>query len=378
MPIDNLQEKNELRSDAHSVISFIDSLLQSGWHSYDSIINKLVKAESIEKTSFDLRTIQNHFKKIRELACDKNFIADNFQEYYNEDKICYDIINERRLGRKKEFKYVDGFKLIDIRLGARITNNLIPFIEYLRQIKGLDDNFDLTLDILEDIVENEGVQMKKQQEIIRVDNRTVFTLSGIQSVQEFLPICRDAIVAAKNLKIIYEPFDRSHINIVISPYMIVEYNNRWSIIGRLVEVNEENTVFHVNNRLELINNFPFDRIVALELNEENMYISSGVNINKILDSAIGTSVNWQLGLKSVEDVVLEFSERLFPYFVTKPLHKHKEIDSEKFIITYRLVPTIELENIILSYGSGIKVIKPKSLKEKIKQRLKDTLNMYEV
>ena len=68
------------RSDAHSVISFIDSLLQSGWHSYDSIINKLVKAESIEKTSFELRTIQNHFKKIRELACDKNFIADNFQE----------------------------------------------------------------------------------------------------------------------------------------------------------------------------------------------------------------------------------------------------------------------------------------------------------
>lgn len=378
MPIDNLQVHNELRSDAHSVISFIDSLLQTGWHSYDSIINKLVNAESIEKTSFELRTIQNHFKKIRKLACDKNFIADNFHEYYNEDKICYDIINERRLGKKKEFKYVDGFKLIDIRLGARITNNLIPFVEYLRQIKGLDDNFDLTLDILEDIVENEGVQMKKQQEIIRVDNRTVFTLSGIQSVQEFLPICRDAIVAAKNLKIIYEPFDRSHINIVISPYMIVEYNNRWSIIGRLVEVKEENTVFHVNNRLELINNFPFDRIVALELNEENMYISSGVNINKILDSAIGTSVNWQLGLKSVEDVVLEFSERLFPYFVTKPLHKHKEIDSEKFIITYRLVPTIELENIILSYGSGIKVIKPKSLKEKIKQRLKDTLNMYEV
>jgi len=240
----------------------------------------------------------------------------------------------------------------------------------------LDDNFDLTLDILEDIVENEGVQMKKQQEIIRVDNRTVFTLSGIQSVQEFLPICRDAIVAGKNLKIIYEPFDRSHINIVISPYMIVEYNNRWSIIGRLVEVKEDNTVFHVNNRLELINNFPFDRIVALELNEETMYISSGVNINKILDSAIGTSVDWQLGLKCVEDVVLEFSERLFPYFVTKPLHKHKEIDSEKFIITYSLIPTLELENIILSYGSGAKVLKPASLRKKIKLRLKETLNMY--
>ena len=80
MPIDNLQVHNELRSDAHSVISFIDSLLQTGWHYYDSIINKLVNAESIEKDSLELSTIQNHFKKIRKLACDKNFIADNFHE----------------------------------------------------------------------------------------------------------------------------------------------------------------------------------------------------------------------------------------------------------------------------------------------------------
>tara|TARA_B110000240_G_C13446728_1_gene430670 strand:+ start:307 stop:1446 length:1140 start_codon:yes stop_codon:yes gene_type:complete len=376
MPIDNLQVHNELRSDAHSAISYIDSLLQSDWHSYDSIINKLIKAESIDKNSFELRTIQNHFKKIKELACDKNFISDNFQEYYNEDKSCYDIINERKSGRKKEFKYVDGFKLIDIRLGARITNNLIPFIEYLRQIKGLDDNFDLTLDVLEDIVENEGVQVKKQHEIIRVDNRTVFTLSGIQSVQEFLPISREAIVADKNLKITYEPFDGTHNIIIISPYMIVEYNNRWSIIGRLVEVKEDNSIFHKNKRLELINNFAFDRIVSLELNKESMYITSEVNVNKILDSAIGTSVDWQLGLKAVEKVVLEFSERLFPYFITKPLHKHEKIDSEKYIITYSLIPTLELENIILSYGGGVKVIGPESLKNRIIDRLNKNIMQY--
>lgn len=378
MPIDNLQTHTELRTDAHSAISYIDSLLQSDWHSYDAIINKLIQAESIDKNSFEIRTIQNHFKKIKELAFDKNFISDNFQEYYNEDKNCYDIINERRSGRKKEFKYVDGFKLIDIRLGARITNNLIPFIEYLRQIKGLDDNFDLTLDVLEDIVENEGAQVKKQQEIIRVDNRTVFTLNGIQSVQEFLPISREAIVADKNLKITYEPFDGTNNIIIISPYMIVEYNNRWSIIGRLAEVKEDNSIFHKNKRLELINNFAFDRIVSLELNEESIYITSEVNVDKILDSSIGTSVDWQLGLKGVEDIVLEFTERLFPYFLTKPLHKHKEIDSEKYIITYSLIPTLELQNIILSYGSGIKVIKPESLRLKIKHRLKETLNMYEI
>ena len=98
------------------------------------------------------------------------------------------------------------------------------------------------------------------------------------------------------------------------------------------EVKEDNSIFHKNKRLELINNFAFDRIVSLELNEESIYITSEVNVDKILDSSIGTSVDWQLGLKGVEDIVLEFSERLFPYFLTKPLHKHKEIDSEKYII----------------------------------------------
>ena len=377
MPVDNLQTHTKLRADAHSAISYIDSLLQSDWCSYDVIITKLVNAESVEKTSFTLKTIQNHFKKIKEMACDKNFISDNFEEYYNEENGCYDIIDERRLGRKKEFKYVEGFKLIDIRLGVRITNNLIPFIEYLRQIKGVDDNFDLTLDVLEDIVENEGVQVQKQQEIIRVDNRTVFTLKGIQSVQEFFPLSRKAIIESKNIQIIYEPFDGSRINITVSPYMIVEYNNRWSLIGVLNNVKEKKTLFHTNNRLGLINNFPFDRIVSLQIDDESKFLPSKINVNKILDSSIGTSVDWQFGLKAVEEVVVEFSERLFPYFVTKPLHKHKTIDFEKRIITYSLIPTLELENIILSYGSGLKVLQSEALRSKIKLRLKEALNVYE-
>ena len=87
MPIDSLQTHTDLRIDAHSVISYIDSLLQSDWHSYDSIINKLIKAESVEKRSFELKTIQNHFRRIKELACDKNFISDNF-EFFS-DNYCF-------------------------------------------------------------------------------------------------------------------------------------------------------------------------------------------------------------------------------------------------------------------------------------------------
>ena len=377
MPIDSLQTHTDLRMDAHSVISFIDSLLQSDWHSYDSIINKLIKAESVEKRSFELKTIQNYFRRIKELACDKNFISDNFEEYYDSEKGLYNIIDERRIGRKKEFKYVVGFKLIDIRLGARITNNLLPFIEYLRQVKGMDDNFDLTLDVLEDIVENEGIKVVKQKQTMRVDNRTVFTLSGIQSVQEFLPKCRKAITENKNITITYEPYAKSKNNITVSPYVIVEYNNRWSVIGTLVNVKEKNSIFHQNERIGLINNLPFDRITSLSIDDKSKFVKSELNINKILDSAIGTSVDWKLGLDAIEDVKLEFSDKLYPYFITKPLHDYKKIEHDKRIITYSLIPTLELENIILSYGGGIKVIGPESLKNRIIDRLNKNIMQYE-
>ena len=376
MPIDSLQTHTDLRIDAHSVISYIDSLLQSDWHSYDSIINKLIKAESVEKRSFELKTIQNHFRRIKELACDKNFISDNFEEYYDSEKELYNIIDERRISRKKEFKYVEGFKLIDIRLGARITNNLLPFIEYLRQVKGMDDNFDLTLDVLEDIVENEGIKVVKQKQTMRVDNRSVFTLSGIQSVQEFLPKCRKAITENKNITLTYEPYTKSKNNITVSPCVIVEYNNRWSVIGTLVNVKEKNSVFHQNERIGLINNLPFDRITSLSIDDKSEFVKSEFNINKILDSAIGTSVDWKLGLDAIEDVTLEFSDKLFPYFITKPLHDYKKIEHDKRVITYSLIPTLELENIILSYGGGVKVIGPESLKNRIIDRLNKNIMQY--
>jgi len=240
----------------------------------------------------------------------------------------------------------------------------------------MDDNFDLTLDVLEDIVENEGIKVVKQKQTMRVDNRTVFTLSGIQSVQEFLPKCRKAIAENKNITITYEPYTKSKNNITVSPYVIVEYNNRWSVIGTLVNVKEKNSVFHQNERIGLINNLPFDRITSLSIDDKSEFVKSEFNINKILDSAIGTSVDWELGLDAIEDVALEFSDKLFPYFITKPLHDYKKIEHDKRIITYSLIPTLELENIILSYGGGVKVIGPESLKNRIIDRLNKNIMQY--
>ena len=73
---------------------------------------------------------------------------------------------------------------------------------------------------------------------------------------------------------------------------------------------------------------------------------------------------------------MKFSDRLYPYFTTKPLHEKQNVDDEKKTITYNIIPTIELENVILSYGEGIKVLQPETLKNRIKERLEETLKHY--
>ena len=363
---------------ARSVISFIDALLQTGWHTYDEIIHKIEKSDNVEAKKLSIRTIQNHFNKIRELSCKKRIIEEKFEEYYDESSATYSIIECRKRGKKNEYKYVDDFKLNDIRLGERITINLLPFIDYLKQVQGIDESFSETIEVIENIITNEGIDIPETKNVIRVDNKVIYTYNtGIQAVNDFTPNCRTAILSKQNIKLTYESFSDTIDELIISPYMIVEYNNRWSIIAKLLNVKNKKSTFQVKSRVGKINNFAFDRVTNLEIDKESEYINDNTNINKILDYSIGTSVgDWEKGLSNKKEIILKFSDKLYPYFVTKPLHEKHVPDDEKKTITYNIIPTIELENVILSYGEGIKVLQPETLKTRIKERLEETLKQY--
>jgi predicted DNA-binding transcriptional regulator YafY len=377
-PIDNIHDMANINKHARSVISFIDALLQTGWHTYDEIIHKIEKSDNVEAQKLSIRTIQNHFNKIRELSCKKRMIEEKFGEYYDEPSATYSIIECRKRGKKNEYKYVDGFKLNDIRLGERITINLLPFIDYLKQVQGIDESFSGIVEVIEDIITNEGIDIPETKNVIRVDNKVIYTYNtGIQAVNDFTPNCRTAILSKQNIKLTYESFSDTIDELIISPYMIVEYNNRWSIIAKLVNAKNKKSIFYEKSRVGKINNFAFDRVTNLEIDKESEYINDNTNINKILDNSIGTSVgDWEKGLSNQKEIVLKFSDRLYPYFVTKPLHEQQDKDDEKKTITYNIIPTIELENVILSYGEGIKVLEPETLKTRIKERLEEALNQY--
>jgi len=81
----------------------------------------------------------------------------------------------------------------------------------------------------------------------------------------------------------------------------------------------------------------------------------------------------------LEKILLRISIDLYPYIQTKPLHgsqKNKEKGDTFVMIELELFPNYELESLILSYGEGIEVISPKTLREKINNRVQMTLNNY--
>ena len=70
---------------------------------------------------------------------------------------------------------------------------------------------------------------------------------------------------------------------------------------------------------------------------------------------------------------------MYPYIQTKPLHgsqKKKETADLYVLIELELIPNYELESLILSYGEGIEVLSPETLRYKIKNRVQATLNNY--
>ena len=73
-----------------------------------------------------------------------------------------------------------------------------------------------------------------------------------------------------------------------------------------------------------------------------------------------------------------FSKRQAPYIITKPIHetqKHYELE-DGLLVKIKVIPNFDLEQLILSFGEGVKVLLPIHLKEKISARIELSLSKY--
>ena len=178
----------------------------------------------------------------------------------------------------------------------------------------------------------------------------------LKGLEHITPVY-NAILYQKSISIEYKSFKQENSQtIIFHPYFLKQYNNRWYVFGK-------------NDTSGFIMNLALDRITSVTDSKRKFIPNKGIDFDEYFEDIIGVTIANEA---KVEKVVLKVGNSLFPYIQTKPLHgsqKVKEQGSSYTLITLEVIPNYELESLILSYGEGVEVVLPKSLRSKIKKRV---------
>ena len=174
----------------------------------------------------------------------------------------------------------------------------------------------------------------------------------------------NAIINKTVLKLKYEPFGKEEYEIKFHPYFLKQYNSRWFVFG-YNEFNHESQW-----------NLALDRINGEIEKTNNKYKEDTTDWEEFFDDMIGVSKSKH---DKPEEVKLIFNKEQAPYIQTKPLHstqKSKILEDGSLEVRINVILNFELEMKILSFGENIKVLSPKILLSKIKERLKSQIDNY--
>jgi predicted DNA-binding transcriptional regulator YafY len=182
------------------------------------------------------------------------------------------------------------------------------------------------------------------------------------SGHEFITPLFNAIVNKRVLKVNYRPFGKDAQELNFHPYHLKQFNNRWFVFG-------------LNQNLDApVWNLALDRITNI-IEIQDGYVEDFTDWDYFFSEIIGVSKPYQTDEVEVQ---LLFSAKQSPYIKTKPIHetqKHYEVE-EGLLVKIKVIPNFELEQLILSFGDGVKVVSPIHLKEKIFSRIQNSLNHY--
>lgn len=181
----------------------------------------------------------------------------------------------------------------------------------------------------------------------------------------FLGPLYQAIRARQVLAISYRPFEAPKAyETFVHPYLLKQYNHRWFLIGQ-------------GSGRAGLSNFALDRIEALVPVPSIPYLPPPADIELRFADVVGVSVPANSSV--VEQVLLRFRAGRGQYVRTKPLHPSQRLEAENtetIEVSLRVVPTQELETLLLSFGDDIEVLGPLSLRTRLSERLQSAIRQY--
>lgn len=261
--------------------------------------------------------------------------------------------------QKKYYTYEnDLYSIAEIPLTVLDMDILTESVEMLSQFKdfSLFSELDGVIQKLEDKIYRES---KSLSPIIHVEKNE--KLKGLNHLDTLY----QAILKKIALKIQYQSFKSKRANeIIFLGYILKEYNNRWFIVGK--RYGEEKIMTLALDRIEAID---FDLSISYEI--------KNFDADEYYKNTYGVTV---LGDKGLIKIEMEIDKSNAPYVLTKPIHHSQQLlqknEDDSILISLYVHHNYEIERLILGFGAGIKVIKPRRLKSRIKSILQSAIGQY--
>ena len=264
---------------------------------------------------------------------------------------------------KKCIRYAEeGFSIFTKKLTEEEENLLSEVLNTIGQFDGLD-----TFEWLDSL--KKRLDIKEHRRIIQFDSNPYFEGRNLIGFL-FTAISNKQVLALK-----YHTFKDPQVKeVVVYPYLLKEYNNRWFLIVGV----EDGTIL----------NFALDRIDDFKPMPHIDYIEPDEDLESRFDDIVGVTLFKD---KPTEDILLWVNEEGYQYVKTKPLHgSQRDVKGEEDKAVRERYPALqggrffrlqcilnyELEQLLMSKMNQLVVLEPATLKDSLINRIKKMDSLY--
>lgn len=173
---------------------------------------------------------------------------------------------------------------------------------------------------------------------------------------EWLEKILKGIIDKKALLVTYQAFGKEIKDHALSPYLLKEFRNRWYAVG-------------YSDRAENILVLALDRILDIRKCNNTFVSNIAFDADNYFRYAIGVTA---MDNATPEKVILSFTPFQAQYILTQPMHHTQRLlkqNEQEVQVEIEVYVTHELIMNILSFGSGVTVVEPASLKDSIKSTI---------
>jgi predicted DNA-binding transcriptional regulator YafY len=195
--------------------------------------------------------------------------------------------------------------------------------------------------------------------------RSRILFEKVPSSSKWLSVIVNAMRDGKALEMTYQSFKRTEpTTFETHPYCLKVFRQRWYMLARTIGKEE-------------LRIYSLDRIIDIKVLDKTLELPAGFDAADFFSDYFGIIIGHDVKPSIME---IKATAEQAKYLESLPLHPSQEaieVTPDYSVFRYRLVPTFDLKQEILSRGATVEILSPEWFRKEIIAELKNTLTNYD-